>query len=223
MYHAPSPAGSRTPMEQQTHKHPRRPRLVIAMCCLFYGLRGVTTLLGPKGGGGQISLGSLFWVSPAFGFCLATPPLLRNKYRDSLFLFWHEASRVCHCQGFILGMAIDAGDGVGGMPSGPMFPKAVGRHGGSGGPHHHHHPHPRHCELWARLHHHDRHGHPDTASPAPPHTTPSTIDGKASCELEIRPSAQNKSTKNSALHRPPLPPPEIIFTQWGHQYNILSG
>ena len=30
-YHAPSPAGSRTPVEQQTHKRPRRPRLVIAM------------------------------------------------------------------------------------------------------------------------------------------------------------------------------------------------
>ena len=29
-------AGSRTPVEQQTHKHPRRPGLVIAMRCLLY-------------------------------------------------------------------------------------------------------------------------------------------------------------------------------------------
>ena len=29
------PAGSRTPVEQQTHMHPRRPRLVIAVRCLL--------------------------------------------------------------------------------------------------------------------------------------------------------------------------------------------
>ena len=36
MYHALSPAGSREPVEQQTHKLPRHPRLVIAMRCLLY-------------------------------------------------------------------------------------------------------------------------------------------------------------------------------------------
>ena len=42
-HHALSPAGSRTPVEQQTHIHPRRPRLVIAMRCLLYEIRGVKT------------------------------------------------------------------------------------------------------------------------------------------------------------------------------------
>ena len=49
MYHAPSPAGSRTPVGQHTHIHPRRPRLVIAMRCLLYEIWGVTTWLAPEG------------------------------------------------------------------------------------------------------------------------------------------------------------------------------
>jgi hypothetical protein len=31
----------RTPVGQQTHMHPRRPRLVIAMLCLLYEIWGV--------------------------------------------------------------------------------------------------------------------------------------------------------------------------------------
>ena len=40
---AKSEEGSRTPVEEQTHMHPRRPRLVIAMRCLLYEIWGVAT------------------------------------------------------------------------------------------------------------------------------------------------------------------------------------
>ena len=43
IYHALSPAGSRTLVEQQTQMYPRHPRLVIAMRCLIYEIWGVTT------------------------------------------------------------------------------------------------------------------------------------------------------------------------------------
>ena len=43
MYHSLSPAGSRTPVEQQAHMHPRRPRLVIALRFLLYDIWGVAT------------------------------------------------------------------------------------------------------------------------------------------------------------------------------------